>query len=92
MHCQKTAMFTLRQARETQGKAIGSSAQADLDLLHIATLISNCGYIKLSLKEYEEARSLFEEALLIQQSVLDDSHRAIRDTLLNMEFANVFHS
>ena len=86
------ALQTLQEADEIQQKAVGSSAQADLDLLHVAIVICNCGYLKLALKQYEEARSLLEEALLIQQSVLDDNHRAVRDTLSNIEFANAFHS
>lgn len=88
----QAALETLEEADEIQQNAIGSSAQADLDLLHVAIVICNCGYLKLALKEYDEARSLLEEALLIQQSVLPDGHRAIRDTLSNIEFANAFHS
>jgi hypothetical protein len=88
----RKASSLLQEADDVQQQAIGSSAQADLDLLHVAIVICNCGYLKLALKQYDEARSLFEEALLIQQSVLDDNHRAIRDTLSNLEFANGFHS
>jgi tetratricopeptide (TPR) repeat protein len=85
------ALSLLQEADSIQQLAIGSSAQADLDLLHVAIVICNCGYLMLALKDYENARSLFEEALLIQQSVLDDRHRAVRDTLSNLEFANAFH-
>ena len=63
----------------------------DLDLLYRATVMCNCGYLHLCLKMYDDARSLLEEALLIQQSVLDDSHRAIRDTRSNLELTNAFH-
>lgn len=86
------ALQTLQEADEIQQKAIGSSVQAELDLLHVAIVICNCGYLKLALKQYEGARSMLEEALLIQQSVLGDDHRAVRDTLSNIEFANAFHS
>ena len=86
------ALKTLLEADEIQQRAIGSSAQDELDILHVAIVICNIGYLKLSLKQYEEGRSLLEEALLIQQSVLDDNHRAVRDTLSNIEFANAFHS
>lgn len=85
------ALELLQEADSIQQLAIGSSAKADLDLLHVAIVICNCGYLMLALKDYENARSLFEEALLIQESVLDDRHRAIRDTLSNLEFANAFH-
>jgi tetratricopeptide (TPR) repeat protein len=88
----RQALRTLEEADEILQKAVGSSVQAELDLLHVAIVICNCGYMKLALKQYEEARSLLEEALLIQQSVLDDNHRAVRDTLSNIEFANAFHS
>lgn len=88
----RQALLTLEEADEIQQRAVGSSVQAELDLLHVAIVICNCGYMKLALKQYEDARSLLEEALLIQQSVLDDHHRAVRDTLSNIEFANAFHS
>ena len=87
-----SARHALAAAREIQQEAMGTSAQTDLDLLNAAIVLCNSGYLNLALRKYEEARSLFEEALLIQQSVLDDSHRAIRDTRSNIEITNVFHS
>lgn len=87
-----SALRTLEEARNIQHEAIGSSVQDELDLLHVAIVYVNCGYLNLALKQYDEARSILEEALLIQQSVLDDSHRAVRDTLSNIEFTNAFHS
>lgn len=83
---------SLLEAQLIQHDIVGMTAKADLDLLRLATVMCNCGYLKLALRQYEEARPLFEEALLIQQSVLDDNHRAVRDTRSNIEFANVFHS
>jgi Tetratricopeptide repeat len=88
----RSALQSLEEARSIQHDAIGSSMQDDLDLLHVAIIYGNCGYLNLALKQYEEARSILEEALLIQQSVLDDDHRAVRDTLSNIEFTNAFHS
>jgi len=65
---------------------------ADLELLYNAIVMGNCAYLCLCLKKYEQARSLLEEALLLQQSVLDnEDHRAIRDTRSNLEFTNAFH-
>jgi tetratricopeptide (TPR) repeat protein len=88
----RTALLTLQEAKDVQTLALaGSSSLADLDILHKATVMSNCGYLSLCLKLYDEARSLFEEALLIQQSVLEDNHRAVRDTLSNLAFTNAFH-
>lgn len=87
------AMKTLLGAREiVKHESTANGAQADRDLLDVANVIGNCGYLSLVTKNYDEARSLLEEAQLIQQSVLDDNHRAIRDTRSNIEFANAFHS
>jgi len=71
-----------------------SAEKADLDLLHTAILLNNIGYLKVNVKQYEEARSNFEEALLIQQSVLGDAHnhRAIRDSRNNLKLSNAFLS
>ena len=88
----ETALRSLEEARSIQHRAVGSPVQDDLDLLHVAIVYCNCGYLKLAMKQYDEARSILEEALLIQQSVLDDNHRAVRDTLSNIEFTNAFHS
>lgn len=88
----KKAARTLQEAREIQRKSQVSTAQADLDLLHVATMITNHGYLLLAMKQYEEARALFQEGLLIQESVLSSDHRAVRDTLSNIEFSNAFHS
>lgn len=88
----KAALEALEEARNIQHKAVGSTMQGDLDLLHVAIVYCNCGYLMLALKQYEEARSILEEALLIQESVLEDGHRAIRDTRSNLEFTNAFHS
>lgn len=77
----RSALLALEEARAIQQNAVGSSAKGDLELLHTAIVMSNCGYLNLCLKMYDEARTHFEEALLIQQSVLEDNHRAVRDSL-----------
>ena len=61
------AVVTLQQAREIQQQVMGSTAKADLDLLHVAVTLCNFGYLQLRLKRYEEARSVFEEALLVSK-------------------------
>jgi tetratricopeptide (TPR) repeat protein len=87
------SLVTFQEACDIQHDVLGSTARADLDLLHAAITLCNAGYMKLRLKQYEEAQAVFEQALLIQQSVLaDDNNRAIRDTLSNMDFTNAFHS
>lgn len=86
------ALRILQAARDTLSADTGVTATADLDLLHVAITHCNYAYLLLRAKKYEEARSIFEESLLIQQSVLGDNHRAIRDTLSNIEFTNAFHS
>eukprot|EP00538_Stauroneis_constricta_P006794 CAMPEP_0119549306 /NCGR_PEP_ID=MMETSP1352-20130426/3046_1 /TAXON_ID=265584 /ORGANISM="Stauroneis constricta, Strain CCMP1120" /LENGTH=406 /DNA_ID=CAMNT_0007594839 /DNA_START=104 /DNA_END=1324 /DNA_ORIENTATION=+ len=93
----KTASMNLEEANAVAERNIDQNpgaAKANSDLLHRAILLNNLGYLKLSLKQYEDARPLFEEALLIQQSVLGDAynHRAILDTRKNLEFTNAFHS
>lgn len=86
------AVVTLKEARDIQKSFVGSPAKADLDLLHVATTLCNIGYMQIRLKQYDNARCIFEEALLIQQSVYgDDNNKAIKDTLSNMEFTNAFH-
>lgn len=84
------ALETLRQARIfLQSNPIMKS---DIDILHKAIVMCNIGYLLLCEKQYDDARSILEEALLIQQSVLPSSHRALRDTTSNLDFANAFHS
>ena len=56
----------MQEARDLQqSHNAGSSAKADLDLLHMAILLSNYGYLKLHLKQYDDASACFEEALLV---------------------------
>mmetsp|Transcript_54086 Transcript_54086/g.65297 ORF Transcript_54086/g.65297 Transcript_54086/m.65297 type:complete len:207 (-) Transcript_54086:163-783(-) len=86
------ALGTFKEARDIQQLALGSSQKADLDLLHVATTFGNIGYIKLQVKSYDDARTVLEDALLVQQSVLGDDHMAVKDTLSNIDFANAFHS
>mmetsp|Transcript_28113 Transcript_28113/g.43100 ORF Transcript_28113/g.43100 Transcript_28113/m.43100 type:complete len:433 (-) Transcript_28113:99-1397(-) len=88
----KNAMIMFQEAFDLQHNAAKGSS-TELDLLHVAIALSNLGYMKLRIKEYEEASGLFEEALLVQQSVFGDDHnKAIQDTLSNIDFANAFHS
>eukprot|EP00978_Attheya_sp_CCMP212_P039183 scaffold201463_cov44-Attheya_sp.AAC.1 len=88
------ALETFKEARDIQQQslAMGSSAKANLDLLHVATTSCNYGYMHLRLKHYDEAQTIFEENLLVQQSVLGDHHKTIKDTLSNLEIASAFHS
>lgn len=59
------ALRILQDARDTFSSATGASATADLDLLHVAITHCNYAYLLLRAKKYEEARSIFEEALLV---------------------------
>ena len=59
------ALGTFKEAREVEQHALGSSQNANLDLLHVATTLSNIGYIQLQIKNYEEARGVLEDALLV---------------------------
>jgi tetratricopeptide (TPR) repeat protein len=60
------ALVNLQEARDIQQKVMGSTAKADLDLLHVAVTLCNYGYLQLRLKHYDDARSVFEEALLVR--------------------------
>eukprot|EP00549_Striatella_unipunctata_P019837 CAMPEP_0118676560 /NCGR_PEP_ID=MMETSP0800-20121206/2118_1 /TAXON_ID=210618 ORGANISM="Striatella unipunctata, Strain CCMP2910" /NCGR_SAMPLE_ID=MMETSP0800 /ASSEMBLY_ACC=CAM_ASM_000638 /LENGTH=351 /DNA_ID=CAMNT_0006572093 /DNA_START=137 /DNA_END=1192 /DNA_ORIENTATION=+ len=84
-------LVSFQQARDLQLAAMRSNAKADLDLIHVATTLGNLGYMMIRLKQYEDARAIFEEALLVQQSVLGDDHQACRDTISNIDFTNAFH-
>jgi Tfp pilus assembly protein PilF len=57
----KQAWVTFLEAREIQHK----TAQADLDLLHVAITLSNLGYVLIQMRQYEQAQEVFEEALLV---------------------------
>lgn len=61
------ALQTLQQAR-----SILSEPKADLDLLHVAITHCNYAYLLLRAKQYEQARSIFEEALLVSRMMIDD--------------------
>jgi hypothetical protein len=68
MHNAVGALLTMDQAREVQKKRNSiSSAKADLDLLYMAILHNNYGYLKVNVKQYDEARACFEEALLVSR-------------------------
>jgi len=89
------ASLIMHEARELQrGRNENSGAKVDLDLLHLAILANNYGYLKAQLKQYDIARACFEEAMLVQQSVFVDEHhhRAIHDSRSNLDFVNAFHS
>ena len=65
------ALLTMQEERDNHQKHVaGSSAKADLDLLHSAIALSNYGYLKLNLKQYEDAAACFEEALLVSLNVV----------------------
>jgi len=62
---------TLQEARDLLSSATGSNATADLDLLHVAITHCTYGYLLLRAKQYEKARSIFEEALLVRRSLVE---------------------
>lgn len=64
-----SASDIMDEARELQRERNEKSgAKVDLDLLHLAILANNYGYIQAQLKHYEKARALFEEAMLVSFS------------------------
>jgi tetratricopeptide (TPR) repeat protein len=59
------ALQTLQEARNIVRDWTITANKADLDLLHVAITQCNYAYLLLRAKRYEEARSIFEEALLV---------------------------
>ena len=93
MRKQDEALASFQTAKDILEDCMGSeSTRSNLDLLHVAATLCNLGYMKFRLKHYEEATAVFEDALLVQQSVLGDNHQAIKDTLSNIALANAFHA
>lgn len=60
------ALKTLQEARDILSHATGTTTTADLDLLHVAITHCNYAYLLLRSKKYEEARAIFEDALLVR--------------------------
>ena len=60
------ALRTLQEARDILNVSTGTCTVADLDLLHVAITNCNFAYLLLRNKKYEEARAIFEEALLVR--------------------------
>ena len=93
MKRQDESLASFQTARDILEDCMGSeSTRSNLDLLHVAATLCNLGYMKFRSKHYEEATAVFEDALLVQQSVLGDNHQAIKDTLSNIALANAFHA
>lgn len=67
------AIAALLEARDILSNATGLSATDDLDLLHMAITHCNYAYLLVRAKQYEEARSIFEEALLVRSQLLSPS-------------------
>ena len=61
------SLEAFQEASDIQHDALGATARADLDLLHAAITLCNFGYMKLRVKEYEEAQAVFEQALLVSK-------------------------
>lgn len=57
------ALVTFKEARDVLKDT--SQKQADLDLLQVAIVLCNVGYMQIRLKLYEEAQAIFQEALLV---------------------------
>lgn len=66
----EASLAAFQEACDIQHDALGSTARADLDLLHAAITLCNFGYMKLRLKQYEESQAVFEQALLVSTVVL----------------------
>jgi tetratricopeptide (TPR) repeat protein len=62
------ASMGMKQALEIQQQKNNAnpSAKYDLDLLHMAIVLNNSGYVKVKANQYDEAMADFEEALLVR--------------------------
>mmetsp|Transcript_4037 Transcript_4037/g.9956 ORF Transcript_4037/g.9956 Transcript_4037/m.9956 type:complete len:1020 (+) Transcript_4037:595-3654(+) len=76
---------TLRHLPSSEG-AESNGMQSNALLLSTASTLCNIGSIKLRWGEYEHALVALDEALLIQQSVLGDSHPTVKSTLESISF------
>lgn len=69
------ASLIMHEARELQRERNeNSGAKVDLDLLHLAILANNYGYLKAQQKQYDIARACFEEAMLVSCSTSELSY------------------
>lgn len=80
------SLAAFQEACDIQHDALGSTARADLDLLHAAITLCNFGYMKLRLKQYEEAQAVFEQALLVSTIVLSVSWFGV---VYNIHYSNL---
>ena len=84
------ALGTFEEANDIQQLALGSSQRGDLDLLHCATILNNIGYIKLQDKNYEEARLVLEEAVLVSMLKSTICHYFLDSLLLTRSYKILF--
>lgn len=68
------------------------SAKVQLDVLHLATSLGNLGYICVQMKLYDIATEIFEDVIILQESVLDEDDDTLQITRLNLAATNAFHS
>lgn len=79
----ETALSFLQKALAIQRISLSSSQHAESALLNLSLTETNIGYIKLA-QSSEDAIAMFEEALLVQQSVLGDENETVRNTVENI--------
>jgi len=75
------ALATFKEARDIEQHNLGFSQNADLDLLHVATTLSNIGYIQLQIKNYEEAGAVLQDALLVRRLSSFELLRSYNDSM-----------
>lgn len=79
-HIIGTSMIPTQRSSNNSASSFSSSETIiTLDLLHVAIVYCNCGYLHLTLKQYEDAISILEEALLLYQSILGEEDEDIKD-------------
>mmetsp|Transcript_4546 Transcript_4546/g.6649 ORF Transcript_4546/g.6649 Transcript_4546/m.6649 type:complete len:349 (-) Transcript_4546:297-1343(-) len=85
------ALATFEQALKAHKETLKSGFMPEVAVLNMSTTLFNIGYLLLTSKQYDDANAVFEETLLIQQSILGDNHELVRTTLDNLAFSNGFH-
>ena len=89
----KVALEMFQKARDIQLQVMKTSSTVGLHLLQAATTLCNMGYMKLRLRKYEDALSIFEEALLVSvwnpfdpSSFLKHTHKHAHQTFIPNNF------
>jgi len=76
------SIATFEESLDVQRRRIGtvSSDEAGCAILNMSTTLCNAGIVSAKQNKFDSAASLIEEGLMVQQSVLPESHRVVSST------------